>query len=396
MEGKYSFNRTLKWGNSKVGFLFLIAVFILSCRKPYVPPVITAPNSFLVVEGFINNNDSTFIKLSHTVKLTDTTKLAAEQGALVTVEGDNYKFTLSEIMPGSYAAPALNLDASKKYHVRIRTGAGEEYLSDDAEVKVTPPIDSISYEVQPDGLQISANAHDAANKTIYYRWDYEETWRFHAKYIANYKVVGQDVIRRTVDEDIFNCFGSGKSSTIVLGTTIKLAQDVISKAPITKIVPTSEKIGVRYSMLLKQYALSKNEYEFYENLKKNTEQLGSVFDALPSQSVGNIHCVTHPQLPVIGYVGISTVQTKRIYINKSVLPEDWHVLYPYDCEEIPSLIFSSTGINEVNAYILSGFAQPTYAITSPTGTIIGYGRSSFECANCTLRGVNKKPAFWTD
>ncbi|WP_374950751.1 DUF4249 domain-containing protein [Mucilaginibacter sp.] len=384
--------------NYRIIFLCCIAIIITtySCRKPYVPPVIVAPNSFLVVEGFINNNDTTFIKLSHTIKLTDTTKLAAEQSASVIVEGSNFTKALSEIKPGTYAIPALNLDASKKYHLRIRTSAGIEYVSDDAEVKITPPIDSISYDVQADGLQLSANAHDAGNKTIYYRWEYEETWRFHARYISNYKVVGANVIRRSDAEDVFNCFGSTKSSTIVLGTTIKLAQDVISKAPITKIDPTSEKIGIRYSMLLKQYALSKDEYQFYDNLKKNTEQLGSVFDALPSQSIGNIHCVTNPGLPIIGYVGISTMQTKRIYIDKSTLPEEWHVKYPYDCEEIPSLILSSTGINEVSAYITSGFAQPTYAITSALGTIIGYGRSSFECADCTLRGVNKKPAFWTD
>jgi hypothetical protein len=73
-------------------------------------------------------------------------------------------------------------------------------------------------------------------------------------------------------------------------------------------------------MLLKQYGLSSDAYTFWSQMKKNTEELGSIFDAQPSQINGNIHCTTNPVEPVFGYVSITNIQTKRIYINRTSLP----------------------------------------------------------------------------
>jgi hypothetical protein len=53
---------------------------------------------------------------------------------------------------------------------------------------------------------------------------------------------------------------------------------------------------VLYYIKLSQYALSHDAYLFYQKLKKNTEQLGSIFDAQPSELSSNIHCVTDPDV----------------------------------------------------------------------------------------------------
>ncbi len=370
-----------------------------ACKKLYQPNIISSGNSYLVVEGFINpGNEATTIKISRTVKLTDSVGLSMENGATVTVESNGGKWPLTELGGGEYYAPPLNLDISQKYHLRIKLANGQEYLSDDAEAKVTPPVDDITYNIKPDGLQINASAHDAANKTHYYRWEYDETWKFHSRYISNYKVVNGDVVPRQVEDQIFTCFGTHASSTVVLANTTKLEADVASNIPITNIIPSSEKISVRYSILLKQYALTKEAFDFWENLRKNTEQLGSIFDALPSQIKGNIHNTANLDEPVVGFIGVNTVTQKRIFIDKDDLPQEWILQYPFDCKQDSTLYVNPiTKANDVSAFIISGIYLPTYAITGPKGgPAIGYGRASPQCADCTLRGVKRRPDYWTE
>jgi len=81
---------------------------------------------------------------------------------------------------------------------------------------------------------------------------------------------------------VFSCFAGDVSSNIILGSTATLAQAVISRTPITQVASTSEKLESKYSILVNQYALTNDAYTFWQNLRTNTEQLGSIFDAQPS------------------------------------------------------------------------------------------------------------------
>jgi len=66
-----------------------------------------------------------------------------------------------------------------------------------------------------------------------------------------------------------------------------------------------------YSIEVTQYALTPEAFTYWELLKKNTEQLGSIFDASPSSSLTNIAAINSKDL-VIGYVSVSTT-TKKEY-----------------------------------------------------------------------------------
>ena len=383
----------------KVYFIYLLVVIAaFSCKKPYLPQIKSASGSYLVVEGIINSgSDSTIIKLSKTVHITDAVRTNAESGATVTVEGEGFSKLLSEISPGVYAVVGLNLNAAAKYHLSIKLLSGQQYLSDDVAVKITPPIDTVSYAVKNNQLQIYASSHDPSSNTHYYRWSYDETWRFHAKYISNYKLQNNSIVRRGLDDDVFTCFGNAASNVIVLASTNGLAQDLVSNAPITQIMAGSEKISIRYSINIKEYALTQDAFAFWQNLKKNTEQLGSIFDALPSQLKGNIHNVADANEPVIGYIGVSTIQQKRIFIDQVDLPNEWLTQYPFDCGQDTALYNNpKTHANEVADYLLSGISLPTFAVTSAAGVIIGYGRTSYECGDCTIRGTKPTPFFWKD
>lgn len=409
---------------NRKGYIYLTlfsSMITISCRKPYQPPAISASNSYLVVEGVINAGpDSTFIKLSRTVKIADKIVANPETLAVLTVESDqNTSYPLTEISRGNYASRGLNLDNGHKYRLRIRTADNKQYLSDYVEVLNSPPIDSISYDIKGaltvPGVNVYVSTHDPSNKVVYYRWDYQETWIITSYYPSYFKSNGDTVLgRNQLTDNITNCWQSDTSSTIVLGSSAKLSRNIIYEQPVISISSSSEKVGAKYSILVRQYALSEDAYNFYVNIKKNNEQLGSIFDALPSDIQGNIHSVSNPNEPVIGYISIGSTASKRIFIDNRDLPR-WRkdTSYYAGCRLVfgPKqpccyYVFPPGPPNQVDAYInynpnstnINGIQDPLIPIDAiiihPGTPPIGYTASYRRCVDCTLRGTNKPPAFW--
>ena len=377
-------------------WLFILTVSV-GCKKPYNPKVINSPRSYLVVEGTINTNDTTTIKLSRTVNLTSTTTINPV-AANVTVECDNgSNYGLYEAAPGVYKLVGATLDDTRKFRLRISTADdGKEYLSDYEQAKSAPPIDSIGFNLTSKGIQIYANTHDPKTNTHYYRFSYQETWQFHSMYTSNYISNGTEVVARNIDQMIDYCFASNASTSIVLGSSAKLKQDVIFQAPVTTIDATSEKIELKYSILLREYALTADAYKFWETLKKNTEQLGSIFDAEPTTLAGNIHNTHDATDIVVGFISAGAVSKKRVFITSEQLPSFYKTTYPYDCG-LDSTFFDDphSHLNTVLVKILSGEEIPVNAIfgrNSPRP--IGYTASDIFCVDCTLRGTKTQPDFW--
>jgi hypothetical protein len=375
----------------------LIIIILFGCRKPYNPPVTTSPTSYLIVEGFISTNDSTKIKLSRTVNLSSTITTNPVTGSSVVVLDDaGGSYPLNEYSPGNYAANTI-LSNTSKYQVRITTTDNQVYLSDLVPVKITPPVDSIGFVVQNNGIQIYANSHDPQNSTRYYRFDYDETWRFHAHYNSGYIAENGAISIRNDAQSIYYCFTGDKSSTIVLGSTAKLTQDVLYQTPITTIASNAEKLETRYSILLREYAMTADAFTFWTSLKKNTEQLGSIFDAQPSQISGNIHNTGNAKEIVVGYISAGTIQSKRIFIDNSQLPTTWSPDDPYNCE-LDSLwiVNPKTGANQVQQILLAvpPIELPVYSFFKGGPGPAGYLSATEECVDCTLRGTKTQPAFW--
>ncbi|HWZ15986.1 MAG TPA: DUF4249 domain-containing protein [Mucilaginibacter sp.] len=374
--------------------LLLIGIIVAGCRKPYSPPAISTPAGYLVVEGVIDpGTNLTIIKLSRTVNISSKTTAKTITGAVLTVESDqNGSYPLTDQGNGYYVSSGLNLNTANKYRLRIKTNDGRAYLSDLEPVLITPPIDSVGFNITtaPEtGIQVYANTHDANNKIHYFRWDYDETWEFYSKYFSHFISDGFSLLTRQNYQNVSLCYTNDVSSDIILGSSAKLTQDIIYQNPIAFIPSTSEKIESRYSILLREYALTTNAFTFYTNLKKNTEQLGSIFDAQPSEIQGNIHCLTSPAEPVIGYVGVSTVSQRRIYISNTQLPQ-WKPTYPYDCSldtaKVGTPDYSNLIVNPGIFYAIDAIGPPL----SPSG----YLYTTRECADCTIRGSKAPPPFW--
>jgi hypothetical protein len=363
---------------------------------------VSPPTGYLVVEGIVNSGKgATTIKLSRTSALNNP-QVQYENNADVQIEGDdNSIFRLTGRGLGQYKADSLALKNTVKYKLTIRTGNGGAYESDFVVAKNNPPIDSVSWVYNTEGVQFYINTHDDQNKTRYYLWDYEDTWEFHGafkSYIKYDTVVSatspktyKAVYRNPLDENFFDstqyfCWQSSKSNTLLLGSTIKLNKDVVN-LPLSLVSKASIKLSVLYSILVKQYSLTPEAYAFLEIMKKNTEQTGSVFDAQPSALKGNIRNVKDPNEPVIGYFIICPIQEKRIFVNNNELLR-WG--YRPSCAEKEFLNNSDTIKN------LAFDLVPTSVVPSrmPFPIIPSFYAARYDCMNCKLNGTNDKPSFW--
>lgn len=379
-------------------FILSLVMMTLACREKYIPQLNEPPTGYLVVEGFINSGSGpTSISISRSTKISSAATLVKETRAVVRVENKNntINFPLTETSPGIYTNPQVNLANAEQYRLYIKTTAGKEYVSEYSTVRRTPDMDSISWRRENDGVQLYANTHDNTNSTKFYQFKYEETWEFVSSFATMLKVykdrlgnphhVGyRDSSNPVYDPKVFRCWKTNIPTNILINTTEKLSNDVVSLYPLTFIEPSSWKLGILYSINVKQYAISRQAFRFLEQMRKNTEQLGSIFDAQPSDNNGNLRCITNPDEPVIGFIEVSEEKQARIFIRASQVP-GWN----YDSKCLPEVAVRNI--------------PDTIAVTAGTPTRVAKGGmtgldyvyfASDACVDCTLRGVNTKPAFW--
>jgi hypothetical protein len=365
--------------------IWLLLFFVTACKQEYYPEITSTDQSVLVVEGMLNIGGQTDIKLSRTYKLDDTARMKPETGAQLFVESESGSLTSLEEYgdPGTYHS-WLTLNPTEKYRLRIATANQNRYESDFVPVLKNPAIDSVNWKRDDKGVQVFVNTHNPENDTRYYRWEYDETWEINSAYFATWKLVDGTPQRMYPPEQVYYCWLHFKSSNILLGSTAQLASDVIFEKPLVFIPKATNRLSVRYSVLVRQYPLDKQGYSFYQLLKKNTESLGSIFDAQPSELTGNIHGITKPEEPVIGYITAGLVQDKRIFISSREVP-DWGFKMGCDTVQVP---------NDPDIYrgYFNGDYLP-YSANEPFVTMF-YAAPNV-CVDCRSRGgVTERPDFW--
>ena len=380
---------------------FLIAGVMMGttmCRKEYDPPEIKASNHFLAIDGVINigaNSSSAFL-LSRSLNLQDSATNIPELNAQVTIVGASGSiYPLTDTgANGTYVSAPLNLDPSQKYQIAVTTSEGNKYLSDMVTPKTGAPIDSVTWQVLPNPLtgansvKIFVNTHDPTNNTRYYRWDYVETYQHQSFYQSYWYRVGTAIA--PIDnptQSTFNCWSTGYSNSILLGTSITLASDVISQAQIAQFEQNDPKMDVKYSTLVRQYPLDLDAYNYWLTVQKNSQSLGGLFDLQPSQINGNIHGITNPNDPVFGYVTASTISEQRLFIDSKIL--GWKSNPAQNC---PIKIIGTDPLNTLywsypdtayDVYYFNSGNPPTINITFK------------DCLDCRYQGgTNIQPPFW--
>jgi hypothetical protein len=346
----------------------------------------------LVVEALIRNgNQQMDVRLSRTIPL-DAYNSKPESNANVwIIDQKGLEIPLHETKSGVYEFPeSAKFQIGDSYQIQIQTNKGDQYLSDFVELRATPPIDSVTwqYEEKPlyglKGLQVYLNAHDETNKTKYYRWHYTETWLYHTPYKA--RIYWEDNQLKKLTENLNTCWKITESTSIQLGNTTLLDKDIIYNYPLLYIDNTSNRLREKYSLNVQQYSLSEESYQYWKELNKFTEEMGTLFDPLPYAPKGNIRNMDDEDEVVIGFFDACQVQEKRIFITNLELPY-FKIENPYmGCTD------TLVSYRNIPQMILDGYMLVKDFQVVP-GMIVYIMAVPF-CVDCTLLGTNEEPAYW--
>ncbi|WP_229206077.1 DUF4249 domain-containing protein [Dyadobacter fermentans] len=377
---------TAMWPRGKwapYGMLIGAGVLINSCIEPFSPPEVTNPGTYLVVDGFLNvSGDTSTVLLSNTQPVNSEELVLKEPGAIVSVDAENGEsYVFRDMGDGTYKLPPAVFNQDARYRLRVKRSDGREYESEYVEVSKTPPIDSITHRVDPrkNAMMIYVNAHDATNATRFYRWSFEETYEYRMPYYSSLTrdYENNQIVSRT--DNINVCWRTLRSRDIKLGSTIKLSEDIIRDVPVNIVDIATNKLYFGYTILVKQYGLTREAFEYWTDLAKTTQGTGSLFDPQPSQVTGNIHATADAKELVFGYFSAAQEQRKRVFIDERL------GMYPR-CQAPDTLDFKDafTG-SAVLLYYYMG--QPKS----------GYLGTSESCADCRSQGgTTTRPSFWNE
>jgi Domain of unknown function (DUF4249) len=368
---------------------------LCQCKDKYVSPYKSPNVGYLVVEGLISGNVPIQYTLSRTLPLPGDTTIPKEDGAAVQVEGsDNTVYVLAGREGGMYSSadtPLLN--ALVRYRLRIHTKEGEDYLSDFVPYHPSPAIDSVNWINGSSGLNIYANTHDPANGTRYYQWSFVETWEYHSAQQSDYEydAATGKVIRRPDADEIYTCWHTDTATNVLLGTSIKLVQDVIYRQPIQTLAENSVQVSYLYSILVNQWALTDSGYNYMSILQKNTESLGSIFDVLPSELIGNVHCLTNAAEQVVGWISAGTIQQQRIFIYLYQVP-GWR--YNFTCSG-PDTVIALDSATVRRAFLSGNLIPLDPHVTPPSPFSDGWTANGYYCIDCRAQGgITSRPPYW--
>jgi hypothetical protein len=367
-----------------------ILIFFTSCIDPYNPPVIEQDLSVLVIDGFINVTGESTIRLTRSQNIYETNTPIVEIGATLWLEDElGAKKFLTEVEAGKYVLPPQTFQATQ-YRLSIQTKNSKIYQSDFEPVKISPPIDSLTWTITDDlGVQINVNTHDFGNEKGFYRWNFVETNSYISAYTSAFVFNSTTKSIELRKDNIYNCWRTGYSTDILVESTLRLSKNIVSEFPLRYIKQNSELIRFRYSILVNQYSITEKAFNYWKQLRKNSEDLGTLFGPTPTQLTGNFKSLNDPSETVLGYFYISSVTSKRIFISSTQLPIPSFYETPYSgCEQ-----------SELKLADVSNFTGP-FLLTSeiPDGfgpAILGYYYSAAQCVDCRLTGgTTTKPDFW--
>jgi hypothetical protein len=365
----------------------LIVVFSAfgGCITEFIPVTDETAN-LLVVEGMVTDQFRRYkIKITRAMPLGDFLNPIPVNGCWVSIIDENNVFyNLSEYPAGIYSTDSTIFRGHPggKYTLRIIAG-GQTYMSSPMEMLPVPPIDSLYYEKvvfvessdfgkSEEGCRIYLNTYDHEKKCMYYKWNFIETW----------------MIRLPFSTPKSICWITKPSEDILIKNTSIYDQSRVTKYPVLLVTNETDRLKEKYSILVKQYSLNQDEYNYWEKLRNVYENVGGLYDVTPMSISGNIYCLNNPDEKVLGYFSVSAVTEKRIFIKERF--EGMPYLY-WNC--IDDTIYGGSNV------FIEGLDSYKWVIEDHTYDPSNQFRVitfTKDCADCTTRGTTTKPSFWED
>jgi hypothetical protein len=372
--------------NKKIFAVTLIIPFITGCIDSYYPKIDDAQHSIVINGTLTDKEGSHYIYVSRSVPVNSKENIPVQNCYVVIIDNSGNTIRFYENEPGLYEQWIGQefLETGRRYKLSVTVG-GSVYESRYETMLPCPPVDNVYYEIEkkettdPEnplyGIQFYADLNTQSGDAKNYRWELEETWEYHSEYPIKDYWDGKEFIFLPSDNySLFFCWSSGSIHEIYTGTIKNITTNSLSGIPLNWVSNETNRLKIKYSLLVKQYSLSDTVYDYWNQLKKFSQETGGLYETNPPQIRGNMFNINNDKEIVLGNFNVSGMSEKRIFVSEKFN------FFPisYECNPY-----------KPEFGILFG-TQPVYFIDESIGII-----ANRECFDCTLRGGStEKPDFW--
>ena len=376
----------------------LPAIFIMlllsACIKPYSPVIDGNAQKKYVVSGRVTDQEGwqeVEVSRSSPVGSPDYVPV---RGCQAKIEDDHgHDFPLTETEPGLYRGWMGQADLSPgiSYRVQVITPEGETIRSGFDKMPAGPPFVSVSYFLKDvpttdpgttlQVVQFYVDLNAVGNYSQYYKWEVEETWEYHAAHPAEYYYDGDFHHIQPPDYSNKVCWITLPVKNVFTVSTIGLAENIYKEYPLQAVGANTSRLIILYSMLVRQLALSDGAYNYWEQLRINSNEQGGLYGKQPLAIKGNMQNMSAPDKDVLGYFYAASVSSRRYFFQD--IP-GFEITYNDYCAGEP------LGLMGWREFYPSEY--PVYYYFNEGGAL---RTLSHECVDCRLGGgITVKPDFW--
>lgn len=372
----------------------IILINLWACIKPFTPELRETSLEKYVVQGMVSNQAGwQEVNVSLNSSVNEPVYIPIDFCEVKIIDDQNNIFVLDQLGAGDYKVwmTSDELIVGRGYKVKVTTEDGLVLESEFDYIPNGPEVGDINYEIEqhhvdyPEGwlkgIQFYMNMVGENSDSRFYRWKLTETYEYHSVYPLEFYYDGEVQQISPPDSSEMVCYKTDLVDEIFTLSTANFTSNTINGFPLHYVENTTPKLGVLYSLLIEQMALSQDAYIYWDQLRQNNEEQGGLYATQPLAVKGNIKNISSPKFEVLGFFQASFISKKRIFVEPK--PE-FELDYSDRCYP-ESLRFGFIEISPYDypAYLFSaeGFA---------TATVLNE-----ECIFCTRRGgVTQKPDFW--
>ena len=343
------------WGIKVLPFyLFTFLLLIMSgCIDEYEADISAEDSNLLVVEGTICSAEWNKFYLSRTQDIKSSYGPRMVMGASVSVHGSDGSEYKAQATDDYYSCWIDQLNPDVEYYLHIEAD-GEVYESEPQRPLRTENIASVvGVQNTPDShidVLVTPDTPFDADKTNYYSWSYIETWEVRPEYTTyvyfdTERMMKVDTLGMFPDRGWRNAIGSN----ILVEASSHYDGHHIQQLKLYDIDNSDERLFYKYSGLVQQRAISKDEYEYERARRQASSEMGGLFTPLPSALPSNIHCLTAHK-SAIGFIGCALNTAKYRFF---FYPRDFSVNRTYkgdtrvwlkNCTENECLLMANQGM----------------------------------------------------
>ncbi|MCF0167452.1 MAG: DUF4249 family protein [Bacteroidales bacterium] len=386
-------------------FIALVSVAAVSfgCIYEYEPKVAQKEVDLMVIDGSIAVGGYSSLDISLTVPMGKDAPVGSIKSCRAEIETEDGKalpMNLAMQLNGSisFMLDTRSLDPAQKYRCVIycnHSGSDKKIVSEWQAPVISSAKPEVSWKVNRDSTRLSVlvSTQGESGTVGYYKWNYHEDWEVVSYYYSEYYFDPQAVAAvRYSDfdkENRYYCWKKADSEKILVNSTEDLTENKVVNFELTNMSNIDDRMQMLYAINVDQVAISQRDYQYWNTLNTNTDDLGGIFSPQPSEHRGNVSNEYDADEHVLGFVSVGQIKSERLFISPSLVKNFYH-RPTMACEDT---LVDGSKLSEMRYFYRYGYDIAAAEKNPDTGVFeVTWARA--RCVDCRLNGTKERPDYW--